>query len=288
MKLALGTAQFGMSYGINNMDGQVSQNAIQQILKYASLVGIHTIDTAIAYGSSEQCLGLAGVDTFEVISKLPAIPETCTNVEDWISNEVSGSLNRLGVHSLYGLMLHRPDQLYGPMGDRILEALINLKKAGHFRKIGISVYGPDEFDGLFSMLDFDIVQCPFNLIDRRLVSSGALKKLKMRGVEIHTRSSFLQGLLLMERNDIPSQFETWKSSWDLWDEWVRDNDVTRLRACLAYCLSFEDVDRIVVGVDGKSQLEEIVAASEEVITVLFPNLSSDDPKLINPGNWKIL
>ena len=288
MKLALGTAQFGMSYGINNMAGQVSQHAAQQILQYASLVGIDTIDTAIAYGSSEQCLGLAGVGAFEVISKLPAIPEACTNVEDWISNEVTNSLNRLGVRSLHGLMLHRPNQLYGPMGDKILESLINLKNAGHFRKIGISVYGPDEFDGLFSMFDFDIVQCPFNLIDRRLINSGALKILKMRGVEIHTRSSFLQGLLLMERDDIPSKFDAWKSSWDLWDEWVQDNNVTRLSACLAYCLSFKDVDRILVGVDGISQLEEIVAASEEVITDLFPDLSSIDPKLINPGNWEVL
>jgi len=285
MKLALGTAQFGMSYGINNMAGQVSQHAAQQILQYASLVGIHTIDTAIAYGSSEQCLGLAAVDAFEVITKLPSIPDNCNNVEDWVLGEVEGSLDRLGIRCLHGLMLHRPDQLYGRMGERVLASLMRLKDAGLVRKIGVSVYDPGEFDQLFSLADFGIVQCPLNLMDRRLVDSGWLQKLTLKSVEVHTRSSFLQGLLLMERGDIPSKFEIWKCYWDRWDEWVRDNNVTRLRGCLSYCLSHKGVDRVVVGVDNKSQLEEIVAASNAKVIDSFPDLTCSDPNLINPANW---
>ena len=285
MKLALGTAQFGMSYGINNTAGQVSQHAAQQILQYASLVGIHTIDTAIAYGSSEQCLGLAAVDAFEVITKLPSIPDNCDNVEGWVLGEVKGSLNRLGITCLHGLMLHRPDQLYGRMGERVLASLMRLQEAGLVRKIGVSVYDPGEFDQLFSLADFDIVQCPLNLMDRRLVDSGWLQKLTLKSVEVHTRSSFLQGLLLMERGDIPSKFEIWACYWDRWDEWVRDNNVTRLRGCLSYCLSQRGVDRIVVGVDEKSQLEEIVAASNAKVIDSFPDLTCSDPNLINPANW---
>jgi aryl-alcohol dehydrogenase-like predicted oxidoreductase len=285
MKLALGTAQFGMSYGINNMAGQVSQHTAQQILQYASLVGMHTIDTAIAYGNSERCLGLAGVDGFEVVTKLPSIPENCNNVEDWMLREVEGSLNRLDVTRLHGLMLHRPDQLYGPMGERILASLLRLKEAGLVRKIGVSVYDPEEFDQLFSLADFGIVQCPLNLMDRRLVDSGWLRKLKLKNVEVHTRSSFLQGLLLMERGDIPNKFETWKLYWDIWDEWVRDNNVTKVRGCLSYCLSHKGVDRVVVGVDEKSQLEEIVSASKTKVIDSFPDLTCSDPNLINPANW---
>lgn len=285
MKLALGTAQFGMSYGINNMAGQVSQHAAQKILQYASLVGINTIDTAIAYGSSEQCLGLAGVDTFEVITKLPSIPGSCDNVEDWVLREVEGSLKRLGISCLHGLMLHRPEQLYGQKGERVLASLLRLKEAGLVRKIGVSVYDPGEFGQLFTLADFDIVQCPLNLMDRRLVDSGWLQKLKLKSVEVHTRSSFLQGLLLMERGDIPSEFEIWKCYWDRWDEWVRDNNVTRLSGCLSYCLSHKGVDRVVVGVDNKSQLEEIEVASNVKVTGSFPDLTCCDPNLINPANW---
>ena len=285
MKLALGTAQFGMSYGINNMAGQVSQHAVQQILQYASLVGMHTIDTAIAYGNSEQCLGLAGLDGFEVVTKLPSIPENCNAIEDWMLREVEGSLNRLDIPCLHGLMLHRPDQLYGRIGERVLASLIRIKEAGLVRKIGVSVYDPGEFDQLFSLADFGIVQCPLNLMDRRLVDSGWLQKLTLKSVEVHTRSSFLQGLLLMERRDIPNKFETWKCYWDRWNEWVRDNNTSRLQGCLSYCLSHKGVNRVVVGVDKKSQLEEIVAASNVKVLDSFPDLTCSDPNLINPANW---
>jgi aryl-alcohol dehydrogenase-like predicted oxidoreductase len=200
-------------------------------------------------------------------------------------SEVEGSLTRLGVTCLHGLMLHRPDQLYGRIGERVLESLMSLKEAGLVKKVGVSVYDPGEFDRLFSLAYFGIVQCPLNLMDRRLVDSGWLQKLTLKSVEVHTRSSFLQGLLLMERGDIPSKFEAWKCYWDSWDEWVRDNNVTRLRGCLSYCLSHKGVDRVVVGVDNKSQLEEIVAASNAKVIDSFPDLTCSDPNLINPANW---
>jgi aryl-alcohol dehydrogenase-like predicted oxidoreductase len=117
------------------------------------------------------------------------------------------------------------------------------------------------------------------------VSSGWLKKLNISGVEVHTRSTFLQGLLLMERNAIPSKFDNWKKYWDTWDEWVRDNNVTRLRACLSYCLSCEGVDRVVVGVDKRSQLRAIVAGANSEVINTIPDLSCSDPDLINPANW---
>ncbi|MDC0172533.1 aldo/keto reductase [Gammaproteobacteria bacterium] len=285
MKLALGTAQFGMSYGIKNMTGQVSQHAVQQILQFASSIGMHTIDTAMAYGTSEQRLGLAGVSTFNLITKLPSLPENCDNIDDWMFSEVRGSLTRLNVKCLHGLMLHRPDQLYGRMGERILESLMSLKEAGLVKKVGVSVYDPGELDRLFSLADFGIVQCPLNLMDRRLVDSGWLQKLTLKSVEVHTRSSFLQGLLLMERGDIPKKFEIWKCYWDRWYEWVRDNNVTRLHGCLSYCLSHKDIDSVVVGVDKKSQLEEIVAASNNKVLDSFPDLSCSDENLINPAKW---
>ena len=194
-------------------------------------------------------------------------------------------MNRLGTKSLYGLMLHRPDQIYGSVGEKILASLEDLKEAGLVRNLGVSVYDPSELDKLFCLFDFDIVQCPLNLLDRRLVNSGWLDKLKTNGVEVHTRSSFLQGLLLMERNEIPSKFEIWKYYWDKWDEWAQDNNVRRLRGCLSYCLSCEGVDKVVVGVDKKSQLKEIVTSADSKVINSLPDLSCSDTNLINPANW---
>ena len=288
MRLALGTVQFGLPYGVANTDGQVPQAGVDGILEYSRLVGINTLDTAIDYGESERNLGLSGVRGFNIITKLPAIPAYCKDVEGWVCDEVHKSTTRLGVKSLYGLMLHRPEQLLGRHGAEILEALSKLKRMGVVEKVGISVYSPDEIDPFFALGKFDMVQCPFNLVDRRLVESGLLAQLKAAGVEVHTRSCFLQGLLLMPRNKIPRKFTKWNRLWDEWHDWLRTSNVSAIEACLAYVLSCSEIDRVVVGVNSQAHLEEIVRATEYNGSNIYPKISCEDEALIHPANWSFL
>ena len=285
MRLALGTAQFGMPYGINNVVGQVSEEKAKSILKYAASVGISTIDTAIAYGESEKTLGNAGVTSFNIITKIPEIPEKTGDVECWVKTAVSESLARLHVDSLDGVMLHRPGQLFGIYGEKIIRSLRNLKSDGIIKKLGVSVYSPDEFQSLFSLYDFDIIQCPFNLVDRRLVTSGWLEELKKKGVEIHTRSSFLQGLLLMRREEMPVKFHEWNPLWEVWLDWLQKNEASATEACISYNLSFPEIDQVIVGVDTKSQLEQIITGINGATITSFPDIGSNDIELINPANW---
>ena len=288
MKLALGTAQFGMRYGISTVSGKVSQEGGNAILKYAASAGVDTIDTAMAYGDSEQALGNLGVEGFNVVTKLPEIPEHIADVEGWVIRAVKDSIFRLGVASLYGLLLHRPGQLSEPKGVKILSALRLLKELGIVENLGVSVSAPSEFDALFDIYDFDVVQCPFNLVDRRLSNSGWLKKLNTAGVEIHTRSSFLQGLLLMPRHSIPIKFKAWNILWDDWDRWLCANKASPLDACISYVLSFPEITRVIVGVETQSQLAEIIGAASGTSINSYPDISSDDTELINPANWNIL
>jgi aryl-alcohol dehydrogenase-like predicted oxidoreductase len=288
MKLALGTVQFGMAYGVANIEGQVSQEEVKKILQFARKSGVDTIDTAIAYGDSEKYLGLAGVSNFKLITKLPSIPESVTNIEEWISKQVEVSLFRLGVENVYGLMLHQPDQLLGPKGKRIIQSLINLQKRSVVHKIGISVYSHKELQKLFELHDFEIVQCPFNLVDRGLVTSGWLSKLKMSGVEVHSRSSFLQGLLLMSRDLIPDKFQEWDALWAKWHDWLDDQSKLPLEACMSYVLSFSEIDRVIVGVESKQQLEQIVGVTLSSRISSFPHIYSENTNLINPANWNRL
>lgn len=287
MKLALGTAQFGSNYGVANTQGKISHGSAKQIIKYCRFAGIHTLDTAISYGDSEECLGNIGIQDFNIVTKLPHIPDSISDIENWMMEEVSGSLSRLNIKSLYGLMLHRPDQLFGRHGLAIIACLKKLKDMGVIQKVGVSVYSPDEFKDLFLIHYFDLVQCPFNLIDRRLVSSGWLKKFKNSGVEVHVRSSFMQGLLLMPRNKIPQNFQIWSSLWDHWHAWLEENAVSPIEACLAYVLAESNIDQIVVGVDSKEQLQQITAAIETTCLDTFPDISSFDNRLLNPSNWDL-
>jgi len=285
VRLALGTVQLGMPYGITNQAGKTSHSEAKSMLQLAIASGIDTLDTAIAYGSSETCLGEAGVQSFKLVTKLPVVPDDCGDVSAWIQQQVNLSLLRLGVTALYGLLLHRPDQLLGANGAKIYQALQALKDKGQVQKVGISIYAPSELEALTSRFCFDLVQAPFNLVDQRFYSTDWMQRLKDDDVEVHTRSAFLQGLLLMNQSDIPSKFSQWGGLWNSWHEWLSEQNGLALHACLAFSLSFPEIDRVIVGADTVSQLAEIVSAVNDHPKYDFPNIQCGDENLINPGRW---
>lgn len=285
MRLALGTAQFGQPYGVANKSGQVSRAEAKLMVRLASENGIDTLDTAMAYGESEKYLGEIGVENFKVVTKLPGMPNGCLDINNWIHEQVSSSLVRLGVDQVYGLLLHKSEDLLGPNAREIYQALDSLKEKGLVKKIGISIYSPNELEALKNDFSFDLIQAPFNLIDQRLLHSGWMKKLKDNGVEIHTRSAFLQGLLLMKELDIPPKFSPWKHLWKKWHDWLTGNNVSALQSALAFSLSFSEISRVVVGADSRDQLMEIINATNNLLNADLPNLLSTDEDLINPANW---
>lgn len=285
MKLALGTAQFGLAYGIANTEGQVTADAAVKILVLARAAGMDTIDTAIAYGESEQRLGEAGVGGWHIVSKLPAIPDDCSDVSGWVSTNVDASLARLKVPRLRGLLLHRPGQLLGTNGRQLYQALLQLKDAGKVEKIGISIYEPAELDELCAQYVFDLVQAPFNVFDRRLATSGWLHRLHAEGVEVHARSAFLQGLLLTTAGKSPPGFERWEPLWASWRAWTTDARLNPLRAALGHVLSYPEIACVVVGVDSLGQLIEILACAESAQQRAPDTLATVDPDLLNPARW---
>ena len=284
-RLALGTVQFGLLYGVANQTGQVSRDEAATIIGHAWAAGLDTLDTAIAYGESEQRLGEIGIGQWRVISKLPAMLEEHTDVAAWVQESVLGSLARLKVPKLHGLLLHRPQQLLGPQGKALYRALTALKDEGKVEKIGVSIYGPDELDALWPYFQFDLVQAPFNIIDRRLATSGWLARLHQSGTEVHARSVFLQGMLLMGQTSRPASFSRWQLLWDQWHRWLVDQSMTSVQACLGFAMLQPEISRVVVGVDSLKQLQGILAAVEAPGVMPPAMLMSEDMNLINPSRW---
>ena len=284
-RLALGTVQFGLPYGIANRMGQVSRDEASAILKFAWAMGLDTLDTAIAYGESEQRLGEIGVSQWQIISKLPLMPESCPDISSWVRKLVSDSLERLRVGRLYGLLLHHPQQLMGQRGQILYETINNLKQQGMVEKIGISVYDPQELEALTSSYQLDLVQAPFNVLDRRLITTGWLTKLKQAGTEVHVRSVFLQGLMLMDATSRPARFQKWRPLWNTWHEWLIENQLSPLQASLGFALANTEIDRVLVGVDTLQQLQEILSTAKIAIPSLPIELSCEDSDLINPTRW---
>ena len=288
MKLALGTAQFGSPYGIANQSGQVSREEVKEILTIARLNYIDTLDTAITYGESETCLGEVGYDGFKVITKLPAFSENIQNINSWVNNQMQASLKRLNTSSLYATLLHRPEQLLTSKGDDLWRSLEKLKEDGVVKKIGISISDPSELDYLINSFSIDLVQTPFNLVDQRLSLSGWLEKLNILGVEVHTRSAFLQGLLLMPVTAIHEKFKFWLPLFNTWHDWLLDNNTSAVEACIGFVQAYSQIDKMVVGVDSTQQLKQLIQAEKKPSNSVWPDINCSDRDLINPANWNIL
>lgn len=287
-RITLGTVQFGMSYGVSNQDGVVDESEVASILEEAKGAGIDTLDTAINYGNSEAVLGSLGVKDFKVVSKLSDFPDGDLEVTEWTRVEILSSIERLGTQSLYSVLFHKPSELSSDSGPKYYEALNQLKLDGLIEKIGVSICAPEELKFLVANFDIDLVQAPLNIIDQRMVRSGWASELENRGIEFHTRSSFLQGLLLMKADERPEFFGRWQNFWDEWDQWLLETGLAPLQACIRYALSISEVERVVVGVHSRDQLKQIVSASHGPSPELPNWTATIDPELINPSLWKNL
>lgn len=202
-RLALGTVQFGLSYGVANQSGLVAHEEVCRIIAAAADAGMRTLDTAIAYGTSESVLGNCGVTGWEIVTKLPAIPESCDDVQSWSLKQIDESLTRLKVDSVHGVLLHRPDQLFGVHGSALLRALQLMQTRGYTKKIGVSIYAPSELNDLIDLGVFELVQAPLNILDRRLVESGWAQRLRKLGVELHARSVFCKDCFSCRMRCVP-------------------------------------------------------------------------------------
>ena len=288
-KLALGTVQFGLDYGIANQSGQMGDVEADKIIKLAYQNDISTLDTAIAYGESEKRLGELGISDFDIVTKLPPIPGGMSDIKAWINDQLQSSLARLGKERIKGLLLHRSHDLLGHLGSELIAVLNDIKKQGLVSQIGVSIYDPEELEKVSNVIKIDLVQAPLNVIDRRLERSGWLARLKREGVEVHTRSVFLQGLLLMERHSIPDKFDRWSNIWNRWHAKLQETGCSPYAACLSYPISLPEVDQVVVGVDSAEQLQMLLKSENcdgEASDWSFMNAS--DPMLINPSKWSEL
>lgn len=288
MKLALGTVQFGLDYGIANKKGQVSLVDAEKILEIAKNNGVIYLDTAIAYGSSENILGKIGVSWAKLMTKITSIPSDCTYVSDWVNSEVEASLERLKIPKLEVIMLHKASDILSSNGPALIQSFENLKSEGLVNMTGYSIYSPNDLEKLVNHYVPDIVQAPYNLFDRRLEKSGWLDWLKNNKVQVHSRSVFLQGLLLMKKDERPKKFDKWKQEFTHLDKWVCKENISALEAAFGFVYQNKLIDKVVVGVDNPEQMNDVLKLTNQSPINAPALMSSQDEMLLNPSNWSLI
>lgn len=296
MKLGLGTAQFGLDYGITNRDGQISHDEAHSIVSLALDAGIEVFDTARSYGESERVLGAClsklrpARPALKIVSKLPGVSGPVIREHDLELQRsmLDTTLECLKTSSLYGLLLHRPADLLLDGGAALYDWLQLLKADGVVQKVGISIYDRAELDTLLSRYRFDLVQLALNVLDQRLLNDGTLRALKAENCEVHARSVFLQGLLIANPAALPQHFKSVTAHLEHYHQTCESYGISPLQAALCFALSQESVDVVLCGVTTAKQLSEILAAATRMESI--PELSQfawSDPAILNPSLWAV-
>ena len=290
MQLGLGGAQFGLDYGVSNAGGKTAPDEVARILAHAQREGIDLLDTAALYGDSETAIGAAlpPEQACRVVTKTPVFeaarigePETAT-----LRSAFARSLVRLRRPQVYGLLIHAPGDLLKPGGERLWQAMCGLKQAGQVAKIGFSAYTGAEIDALLARFRPDLVQVPLNALDQRLLHDGHLARLKGIGAEVHARSIFLQGLLLMELDRLPPQLREFDDELGKYAEFLRLNGMGRLEGALQFIRGVGLVDVALIGVNAEAQLRDCISAFRAGGGVTdFSEIACSRESLLNPASW---
>lgn len=293
MKLALGTVQFGLPYGVANTTGQPSESEVRAILDHAAHVGVKVLDTAYLYGNSESVLGrcLPAGHGFRIVTKTPKFLGMGADAAVSALNAAfAESCARLRVTDIYGLMVHDADDLLDAQGDVLWNAMLELRANGRVARIGASVYNGAQIDALLQRYPLDLIQLPLSLLDQRLLRGGQLDRLQARGVEIHVRSVFLQGALLMAPEALPMHLADLRPQLEEIARRAGRLGINSLQAALRFVDGLPQVSAIVCGVDSRAHFDELAAALDQPMptldTVDTAACACTDAYLLDPSKWR--
>lgn len=291
LKLALGSVQWGMPYGIANRTGQTGIEEIAAILRAADAGGVALIDTASGYGEAESRLGqLGAAKNFRITTKTLRLDpnEPARDAVPRVENAFEDSLQKLQTSAVHGLMVHQPEDLLRPDAEHLWEALLRLKAAGRVARIGASLYHPLQLEAILARFPVEIVQIPFSLYDQRFLQTGWLARLKERGVEVHARSAFLQGLLLLDPDQLPPRFAEIREHHRFLHARLRETGFTPLSGSLAFVLDQPDIDYVVLGCEKLQQFSELLALAGISTRLRFATETAalTQEHFINPSLWK--
>jgi len=282
MEITLGTANFGLKYGVLNSSRQLTQQEVDEILSVAENLGINNFDMAMGYGNIEEIISPAiNVDSQKKFTTKVG-REIITEFEKLISVlEFRSKL--LGITKFENIILHDPQLLYNAIA---IQNLKELKKSGLATNIGVSIYEDSEVSRCIELSEsLKVLQLPLNLLSRNRFHVNQLYDLASAGVSIQVRSIFLQGILLSPVDEFPDRLEKIKPAVLKFHEVCQDQNLSPIDALTGFVRMQKWCQCLVVGVNSSKQLVDIWES-------FYKNLEFDlspfpilDGWLQDPRNW---
>jgi aryl-alcohol dehydrogenase-like predicted oxidoreductase len=287
-RLGLGTAQWGMRYGISNRFGRPSDHEVDLMLGLAESEGVRLLDTAWSYGEAESVLGRrrATQRGYRIVTKT-AVSQAGELDAGFIESEFERSLDRLGCSKVAALLVHHGESLLQPGGERSWRTLERIKERGRADRIGVSVYTPSELSTLLDCFPIETVQCPYSVFDQRISQSGLLDRMQDLKIEAHVRSVFLQGVLLLPNDHLPPHLRSIQVRHRELLEAFATAGVTPLQGALRFCLDDARISYVIVGSEAPAQLAEIISAARSPVLKRLDlgDFAVDDESITMPNRW---
>ena len=294
-RIGLGTAQWGLKYGVSNKVGRASDEDIKSILFDAGGVD-RIIDTAVSYGVAEEILGnynLQGLK-YRIVTKTRPFKDRNLSTSEsiaYVRSDLKESLSKLDVPQIYGLMVHSSSDLLGLRGQALWKEMVELRESGFVSKIGCSFYSPKEFFKLSEEFDFDIIQIPYNIYDQRYVISGMAEFAFSKKIEVHLRSIFFFFFLLINATSIQRVSNDLFKKQQAFEKISLDSGYDKLTLALMFALRGGFQERLIVGTELFSQwknLKDIANQKIEFIDHFYSRLKAlktGNEEIINPSKW---
>lgn len=296
MNLCLGTVQFGMDYGIRGRKKPSAEDSVS-LLNFAVANGIDAIDTSALYGDSEMVVGRflkqspVGRNSLFVVSKF-GVEEfdgmSASRCGQKLVDVAKQSLARLSLDYLDAYICHVPNAV---RDDRIIMAMARLRESGLARSVGFSVYEPEDAETAINTGEIDFLQLPLSVLDQRMVRCRILDLAAERGVRVHSRSAYVQGLALMKSEDVPGYLAGIKPKIKELEDLCRIAGVSRQALALAYVRQFNKISHVVFGVHDIKQLRETIESfgshvPSAVVTEASRIFADVDSALVMPNKWR--
>jgi aryl-alcohol dehydrogenase-like predicted oxidoreductase len=263
-KYTMGTVQLGIDYGIANKGGKPGIEKSFEILKTAEELGINAFDTSEGYGDSENVLG----KYFSLPSKRTREPLIITKVrakegdeaegvdlEKKIFSYVEASLERLNLKRIPILLLHNPNDLF-TFGKRMADVMEKLITKGLVGKAGASIYKTEDVEEMLKYDVYEAIQVPMNIMDHRLVKSGAIRKLQDRNIIVFVRSIFLQGLFFMNPEELKGNLVQAKEPLAKLHKLADQAGLSIAQLALSYMRDADGITSLVIGAENPDQVKE--------------------------------
>ena len=292
--ICVGTVELGMKYGLysNGEKAIPSQQKSIDLLLESFDNGINFLDTAPAYGNSEEIVGKA-------IQKWNKKIYLATKIENFsdkpdkselrkrIKLSITNSLRNLKVDQIDLLQIHSmniKDDTYLYTLE-ILQKYLDKEIIG---ALGATVYEVEEAKAAIQSTLISAIQVQYNLLDQKMADE-VFSLANNNDIAILSRSTFLKGALTKRMSYLPSTLTELKKLVGKAKLFANEYSESLTSFALKFCISNEQINAVLIGIRNSDELnyalevcnDEPLSKSTLDKTFILKSFSKE----IDPRNW---